>query len=618
MKKNLILLATFIFLLFNFVSSDFAQGAFNIISGSKIDLCPCSNQAYSIIVQNTGISKSTYVVSKTGNASEWVRIVPLNFDVDVGKSAKIFAYVNSPCNIKGEYQLNLIIHSDRIKKSLGQRLNFMDCYDYSLTLGKSSEFKEKIGSLQFTINENGYEICEGTKNVIPVLIENKENFENSYSINLQSEDWANLNVKDVKLKGKQKGLFLINVNPEIGSTGQYNFNLEVLSAIGKLRKSLDIDFDIEKCHDISLKVKEEEESLCGGEFKRYEVELKNIGKNAELLNLSVEGSDFAHFDNISDVKLNQREKKILELIVNPYEESSGTFHIQINAFNDFVSEKDEINFNILRKNECYLAGFSTEDKINNKFSHDVYPFYVYNHGIRKSTYKVTLQGPDWVSIRENEFELNPKQKANINLDVNPNEDVSEGDYDVVINAETNNVTFTKSLKVKVKKENAFVKGLKSSIRIYKAYIYLALGMLFLTGLLWIPIKKRIKKWKESYKIAKEKKEKTKAILEERRKKKEEKLKVAELKTKAEKKAKVKVKERVADNFVKLSILFLVIVSMIILFLTFGRNVFNYVKNFVILYLYYFIIGFAILIIIILLMRFYKPIIDFLLEEDKKE
>ena len=72
--KKIILHLFFVFvLLVSFVN---AQEVFDIVSDTEINLCPCSNQAYNILLQNTGTSVSKYQISNGGAAANWVNIAP--------------------------------------------------------------------------------------------------------------------------------------------------------------------------------------------------------------------------------------------------------------------------------------------------------------------------------------------------------------------------------------------------------------------------------------------------------------------------------------------------------------------------------------------------------------
>lgn len=602
-KKKIISPLFFVFvLLVSFVN---AQEVFDIVSDTEIDLCPCSNQAYNILLQNTGTSVSKYQISNSGAAADWVNIASSELILNPQTATNLKVNVNSPCGIKGKYALDTVIKSTQtgLTKKISQNLNFLACYDYSISLGEAQDFKEEIKSVSFTENENGYEICEETKKVIPILIENKENYGNVYDINFVGEDWSNLNAAQFELEGKQQGILLLTLEPPKGSEGTYKLRLNTITRLGQLEKSTGIDVKVDKCHDLSLNIEKERDQICGGEEKEYNIEIKNNGRFTENIDLNFEGPNFASFEGNVSFKLDSNEQKIIKLQVNPDTTDSGNYNIKVIASNGKAKIEDTINLDITKRYNCYKSDIEFKTTIKNKYDHEVFLLPITNNGIRKANYKISLEGPSWASVTPTELELNPNQRGNVNLEINPRENISEGTYNILIKAESNNEVYSKIIDVKLKKENPLLKSIKATTTFYRYYIYLFIVLIIVAKIIWMPIKKRVEKLKE-------KREKQKALKKSRE---EEKRKKIEEKGKKQINNKLKF---LNNTYFRLTALISIV--LIILFSVYGRNLFSYAKNFTILYLSYFIVGIIVLIILILIVRFYKPIMDFLLEEDNKK
>ena len=627
-KKKIILHLFFVFvLLVSFVN---AQEAFDIVSDTEVDLCPCSNQAYNILLQNTGPSVSKYQISYSGDAADWVNIAPSELILNPQTATNLMVNVNSPCDTNGEFGLDTLIKSTQtgLTKKISQNLNFLACYDYSISLGEAQDFEEEIKSVSFIENENGYEICEETtKKVIPILIENKENYGNVYDINFVGEDWSNLNAAQFELEGKQKGILLLTLEPPKGSEGTYKLGLNTITRLGQLEKSTDIDVKVDKCYDLSLDIKKENDQLCGGEEKDYDIEIKNNGKFTETLNLNVEGSNFASFGNTTSLELDSDEQKTIKLQVNPDATDSGNYNIKVTATNGKVKIEDTINLDITKRNICYKSDIEFKTTIKNQYKHEVFLISIINNGIRKADYKISLEGPSWASITPSELELNPKQKGYVNLELNPGENISEGMHNILIKAESNNEVYSKIVDVNLKKENPTLKKIKATTIFYRYYIYLFIVLIIVTRIFWKPIKKPIKR---QIKKLKEKREKKKALKEAKKEREEEKRKKIEERKgtekiiEKEKRKKFFLWSKIYSTIIKFFKNFsvrstiLILIGTIVLFFVYRKNLFSYVKNFTILYLYYFVVGIIVLIVLILIVRFYKPIMDFLLEEDRKK
>ena len=692
---------------------------FNLVSDKQVNLCPCSNQVYNILLQNTGSAAATYQITKSGAASGWVTITPTKLTLNPNTAANLQVKVSSPCTVKGISDLNIIADSSGAKKTLSQSLNFMACYNYGIKVGEIQDFEEDVKSIAFKEHENGYEVCEESRQIIPILIENMESYGNDYSVNLIGEEWSRLNANEFQLKGKQKGIVLLTLEPPKNSKGDYKLRLDAIARLGEVKKSSGINIKVDKCYELSLDIKNEKDILCGSDSKEYDVKIKNSGKFAETLSLNVTGADFASFANLTSIELSPGEEKTVKLLANPDAKISGNFNIKATASGKIKAE-DSVSLEVTERNACYKADVQFTSTVKNKYSHEVFPVSIFNNGLRQASYKIGVEGPDWVSITPDELELKPGQRGNVNLDVSPNEDVAEGAYNISINAESNDEIYSRSVNIELKKENPAVKKIKATLKFYQYYIYLLIILIIIVLILWRPAKKRIQKARESYQKYKEKKENRRALEEERRarqeeirkkkeeekrRKEEQKAKKLEVKKKAWKTAgkkekkeffskikhyfiafliiaviaalvfagiyfklfeklpkkpyyallkiiygayaylyyiligialvaafafvfnRIKKKMAKADKAPKKAakpfvnvlarIIILLLAAFVVLSLVYGKNALSYIKNFFVLYLYYFISGFVILIAVILLIRFYKPLLDFLLEEDKK-
>ena len=93
----------FLLALFSLAYGAIAQEDFKASSLSTVNLCPCSSQAYKIIVENTGKETSYYGVIASGNISKWLSFNPSRFSLAAGQKGSFAVMVNSECNIKGGF-----------------------------------------------------------------------------------------------------------------------------------------------------------------------------------------------------------------------------------------------------------------------------------------------------------------------------------------------------------------------------------------------------------------------------------------------------------------------------------------------------------------------------------
>ncbi|MCH8003354.1 MAG: hypothetical protein IH934_01885 [Nanoarchaeota archaeon] len=629
-KKLLFSLFLLLFLLINIVN---AKEDFTASSSRSVELCPCSNQAYSVNVQNTGSVQNSYTVLASGGAAEWITFNPSKFVLNPGQKGSFFVIVNSVCNIEGDYDIEIFITTNNgLTKVVKQVLEFSQCYDYTLDQGKVvEEVKESLSFLQY---DGSYSLCKNEQKSIPILIVNNENFENGYKLFLDAPEWTGLNVNSISLGAKKSGIFLINFDTT-DVEGEYNFKLNAISELGKVQRKKNIEVNVQDCYALELDLKEED-IVCGGEDKDYEVIVKNLGALEQNIKLELDAPEWVNVENAS-IYLGSEQEKTLTLNANPEDDISGNFFVTVNAIIEDKPElefSDRIKLDVTSKFECYKANINTKTSVTNFYSQDFFSAKVKNNGIKKAAYDVSLEGPSWISASPETLELNPGQTGNLNLIVNPGTDVNQETYGIKINLESNGAVYSKDVDIVLRKESEFVKKLKTTLKKYRYYIYLLILIIILIIILRKPImriKNKVKKDYEKYKVKterlralklarkereeekkkkKELEEKKKRELEEKRKE-QEKTRKKELERKKEKRIKKK------DIFKKLPIgkvlIYVALLIASIIFIGHENKLFNakylhiYIRNLFYGYLYYILIGVGVVIVLFLLVLLYNYI-----------
>jgi len=622
-KKIYLGLLLFIIL---FSSSVNAQEDFKAISPRSVDLCPCSNQAYTVTVENAGTTASSYRVLASGAAKDWVTFNPDKFVLNPGQKGTFSVFVNSVCNIKGDFDLDIFIATNSgLAKVIKQTLKFSECYDYSLEQGEVVD----IDKVKFLEHDDSYLLCKNEQKSIPILIINKEGFGNRYILRLDAPEWAGLSVDSVSLDAEKSGILLVNFDTT-DVEGEFNFKLNAISELGKVQRKGNIDVNVEECYALELDLEKEKDVICGGEDKNYDIIIRNLGVLEQIVELELDAPEWADFGNFSLFDLESEEREIAILNVNPEDDVSGEFLVKVFAVIENKTElkfSDEIQLDITPKEACYKADISAKASVTNFYSQDLFFVKVKNNGIKIANYNVSLEGPSWISISPDSLQLNPGQTGNLNLIVNPSMDVEPGAYNIEINLESNNAVYSKNVDIVLKKENEFVKGLKANLKIYQYYIYLFIIIVVLIIVFRRQINKarnNLKKRYEKYKVKierlralkvarkeREEEKKKKEELEEKKQKEEKELEEKRkklLKEKKKKKKKIEILKKFSINKLWYYVLLFIV---IVIFIGHQNRLFNvkylhlYIRNFFYGYLYYILIGSGIVIALFLLVLFYN-------------
>ena len=637
-KKSLFTIITFSFFLFLLSGIAAAQEDFKATTVPSVELCPCSNQAYMVTVENTGTAASSYRVLANKELSEWVTFSPNRFTLQPGQKGSFSVIVDSDCNIGGSFDLEVFIVTNAgLAKSLEQELKFLECYDYSLDEGEITDVGDKV---EFIAHDGSYELCKNEQKAIPILITNSENFANIYKLKMDAPKWAFLNANDVQLNAKKSGVLLINYNTN-NIEGEFKFKIDAISRLGEVQKKKSIDANVGECYALDIQLQKDKDVVCGGEENVYDVSVKNSGDINRNIVVGVEGPDWASIENTS-FHLESGSKRALSLEVSPDNDVSGNFLVEVFSVANNKTDlrfSDAISLDVVPSAACYQAEIDAKESAINFYSREFIYARIKNNGIRNANYSVSVDGPSWVNAAPKNLELKPKQSGNVNLEINPGSDVEESAFNAKLNVESNGQIYSKDIKINVKKESEFVGKIKSTFKFYQYYIYLFLAILALTIIFRKQIGKTLKILIYILIIIA-------ALIFIGHRNKLFNVKYLHIYIsnffvsylyyiligagavvvlflffllynfvikKGKRKVKKKVKRRKIPYF---SIFIIIIVAALIAVANLPNvnyGVFGNARDFFVLYQYYFLLGVAILIAIIFLIRFYKPLFKFLRE-----
>jgi len=599
----------------------FAQEDFKATTVPSVELCPCSNQAYEVTVENTGSTASSYRVLANKELSDWITFSPGRFALNPGQKGSFSVIVNSACNIEDTFDLEIFIATDTgLAKVLKQQLKFLECYDYSLEQGDVAEVSEEI---EFTSHDGTYDLCKNEQKAIPILITNNENFANAYKLKVDAPEWASLNANDVQLNAKKSGVLLINYDTT-DVEGEFDFRLDAISRLGEVQRKKSIEVNVGECYVLDIDIEKENDVVCGGEENVYGVVVENAGTLGRNIEIEVEGPAWASVGNGS-FYLESGSEKSLNLEINPEDDVSGNFAVEVFYAADNKADlrfSDTIALDVVPGTVCYEAGIDVKASVTNFYSREFISAKIRNNGIRNTNYSVSVEGPSWISASPQNLQLKPKQSGNVNIEINPGGDVEESVFDVKLSVKSKGKEYSKDFKVQIKKESEFAKKLKDGFRLYQYYIYVLLAAIVLVIIFIKPIKKFIRGTKKRYERYKEKRERiaaARAARKEREKEKEEQKrteregkKEEEKKQEEGKKALKKTKKKSTKKSNPLKILIYVLIIIAVLILIGHQNkLFNakylniYISNFFVSYLYYLLIGIGAVVVLFLLFLFYN-------------
>lgn len=603
-KKNIIKKLPIIALLAIFlINVAYSKEDFSLTAQGSINLCSCAAQSYKVLIKNTGNEASTYNIQPASNVQSIIKINPLKFSLKPNQRTEFQAIVDAPCQA-GSITSQIVVKTDKgLTKALNQKYELQECFSYTITKGRRlSEIKAKIEPESY---EGSYEICENSKSFIPLFFSNKDTRDNSYQLSMEGAEWAATPVKEFSIKAKKSAVALIELNPPAKSEGSYQIKVDSISTTGYVKNSVFLDVNVSKCYEVGIELdKAEKKVLCGGDKEEYKVNVANKGRFEEEIRIETEGLEWLSTAEES-VNVEAGETKVVSINALPSNEAQGKFNAQLSAFlvknPEVRSGKESIEFEVKPKSECYKGEIIGKKSIRTSYSEQFVNFRIRNGGERSAKYKLSAEGPSWISAEPSELSLEPGRFFNANVRIDPPEDVAEGEYDAAIKLQYDDVGFSKQIKVNLKKRNPFIIWVVGFYKFYKYYVYLAIVLLIILFLYRNRIKERYKRYRT-------RKARLNALKKAR-------MARAALKPKKEAKISKARKKKSRKFWVYIAIVIIIAAGI------FGRKDIvayaAYTKDFALAYIAYILLGIAIAAVIIFMIEFYKPLVKMLKEEKKK-
>lgn len=380
--------------------------------------------------------------------------------------------------------------------------SFAYAQDYALASGKFYDLKEGEEKIKFEQFNGAYNICENEEKTIPILITNKANTDNKYSLEVIGASWGRLNANEFSLPKKQSGVVFLNLNPLQGTNGMYDVKVSGVSSTGKIKRALNLEINVEKCYSVKLELEAAKDKICGGTEKQYKGNIVNDGKSKIEAEVSLQAPNWISIDKNS-FSIDANANKAFVLNVDVPSDAGGIFNVVAKAaIKNLSSIKSEKNFEIevVPRYDCYKAEVVADEKIKNYFSEVYAQIKIRNAGMNQATYGVSLEGPNWLSLEPENLTIDPGQPGNINLNINPNANISEGTYTAKINIKFDDIAYSRSIDIVLKK-NKFSK-LKSFFVFYQAYIYPVLFIVILLLIFRLKITNSIKTKYKNYRLRK--------------------------------------------------------------------------------------------------------------------
>lgn len=421
----------------------------NVADCHKIDIknaptkevCGCNSERYSFMVKNSGNFQETYDLSLGGSTSQWGLTSESVITLNPGESREIFIDIKVPCNSKGVFDivLNAKSRSSLSSASAKSEINVKKCYDYTTSIEK-----------------NFISFCERTQQIIPLKITNAATEKNTYQLKLSGPAWANLDRKTSTIEALGQDTINLILSPDYGTNGEFDIDVQIEDINGKIKLENNVRANVNQCNNVEVIIPQENERICQGLDKVYEISIKNTGQFPKMFKL-FKNHEFVRTDKDS-LNLNPGEEKDVSLEVDTSKNvPSGTYDIKITSVasdTEKIKGDDSFNLEVISGSECYKPEIKVSDIKIARDSSISQAIEILNNGRFETTYNIGISGTasSFIQLNPATISIKPGKSEIVYLYAYPSPTTKTGDYKATIfvrSKDTDTVLGSKNIDITV-------------------------------------------------------------------------------------------------------------------------------------------------------------------------
>jgi predicted nucleic acid-binding Zn-ribbon protein len=222
------------------------------------ETCPCSTAVYMFELVNSGALPEDYTLWIEGIDPDYYELSEYYVTLHAGERLTVYGYVRLPCDVYGDYDLQLRTESAHSNYEAILPLQLyveQACYNYNIGLGEALIFSaEETLDVTFTSTTTlDYVLCEESPALIPVYMQNPSDILNDFHVYVQDgAPWITAAEPYIRLSSMQEYTTSLVVNTAAATPGFYSFALKVDADRGNLETVVPFTVEVVDCDGSSV------------------------------------------------------------------------------------------------------------------------------------------------------------------------------------------------------------------------------------------------------------------------------------------------------------------------------------------------------------------------------
>ncbi|MDD3175282.1 MAG: hypothetical protein PHU51_02290 [Candidatus Nanoarchaeia archaeon] len=393
------------------------QNLMSSFNESPISISPCEKQILDLQIVNTGTYDEIYDIYAKGKLKEYVFTDYPSFSLSSKGVANIELELNTPCNIYGNYSLDLEITSRKSGKII----------QFAKPISIERNYPFEVYSQPESINACAEYTTEAKLN-----IENYNSFSNEYIFKIDAPKFVTFDFPEVEGEGvansiilseNSKTLIPIKINATKKQIGTYNIEIITKSLNGEIEKTTNIPLEVKNCYDFELNIPQNKIHLCGGDDFTQIINVKNKGTEDTTIGLVyANGPNFGSLESENVFLEANGIETNTSINFNNITNENSKIDVEVALYhNTQFQTSDWVTLNIYDTNKCYNV-VSKNNNIKLNPEENSFQLIIQNKGLRDGEYRLDLiDAPEFLHLTQSTLSLNWSDKAYIDVTIDQEE-----------------------------------------------------------------------------------------------------------------------------------------------------------------------------------------------------
>ena len=399
---------------------------FKIFSLMELNVCSCSTQSNTIVIENTANIRNSYAIFSN---SPFVSFDTDTFTLNPKEKISIVEKIEIPCDTKDMLDILISVRNNR---------NYQKAFTQEVSSGICSNLV--VQPLKTDFSGKPCETYTAEFNIF-----NPGPFAEGYDIELVDFSGELKFNKEIEIPSKKFQKIETEIVPECSLSGEFGASIDITSRNTKLLAKIPLSFSIEKDYEYEIS-SEEKVDICLEEGRWISVKLTNNAGFSNSYSLEINSEAFRLSEEKVEIGPGEDATVFLQPSLEGLEPQEGK--LELDVISEYGEYEKSLSIDYVISG-CYSYEMMLEQDKICQDDHDI-KLKINYQGTKESELNLFLEGDEAFSLDDESVSLNYGDEKSITIKIDGDE-LTEGPKTLSFtsNIERKNITHSENLQLSV-------------------------------------------------------------------------------------------------------------------------------------------------------------------------